>query len=279
MAETTIEWTARALDEYDGNWETCPGCGRELLYVDGVPLHPGFTFNPWWGCEKISPACKNCYAEVWDKRVGGDHWGTNARRFFGDKHWAKPLAWNRHAQELGIRLGVFCMSMGDVFENRHGLGDVRERLFALIEDTPWLEWMLLTKRAENAQWMIPMRWLESPPDVMLGVTVEDQARADQLLPILRDIAWSDKKFISYEPALERVDFQLDGIDLLIAGGESGGKTKRRPMSEDWVRHARDQADVTGTSFFYKQRIDDSGTKIKLPMLDGQQHAALPEELR
>ena len=60
------------------------------------------TFNPWWGCVKVSPACKHCYAEAWAKRVGQAVWGIGAdRRFFGDKHWADPLRWDAAAQAEG----------------------------------------------------------------------------------------------------------------------------------------------------------------------------------
>lgn len=108
------------------------------------------TFNPWWGCEKVSPGCTNCYAATFDKRVGGDHWGAKAgRRFFGDKHWREPEKWNRDAAKSGERHRVFCASMADVFEDRDDLVQPRIRLFHLISETPNLDWLLLTKRPEN----------------------------------------------------------------------------------------------------------------------------------
>src|ERR1700704_5109229 len=70
------------------------------------------TFNPWWGCKKVSPACDNCYAELWAKRMGHQLWGTDApRRFFGDAHWREPLKWNEEAGLAGHRERVFCASM------------------------------------------------------------------------------------------------------------------------------------------------------------------------
>jgi hypothetical protein len=75
------------------------------------------TFNPWWGCVRVSEACRNCYAETWAKRTGFKVWGpTGARRFFGDKHWNQPMKWNRDAEKEGVRTRVFCASMCDVFE-------------------------------------------------------------------------------------------------------------------------------------------------------------------
>src|SRR5688500_18924379 len=105
------------------------------------------TFNPWWGCTRVSAACKHCYAEAWAKRVGKKVWGPKApRRFFGDAHWAGPLKWNREAEEGGIRARVFCASMADVFEARKDLQEPRAQLWKLIEKTPHLDWLLLTKR-------------------------------------------------------------------------------------------------------------------------------------
>jgi len=70
------------------------------------------TFNPVWGCTKVSPGCDHCYAETFDKRVGGNHWGKGApRRLFGDAHWNEPLKWNKKAENEGRTLKVFCGSM------------------------------------------------------------------------------------------------------------------------------------------------------------------------
>src|SRR6267142_6622676 len=85
------------------------------------------TFNPWWGCTRVSPGCEHCYAESWDARWssevhpgrGAEHWGPEApRRFFGETHWNEPRAWNRKALAAGRLHKVFCASMADVFEKR-----------------------------------------------------------------------------------------------------------------------------------------------------------------
>ncbi len=126
------------------------------------------TFNPWHGCEKVSPGCANCYAEAFSKRIGRDIWGRGKpRRFFGDKHWAEPRKWNEDAMRAGERRRVFCASMADVFEADGSLVAHRERLWLLIESTPHLDWLLLTKRPENAAGMAPWRgrW---PANVWLG---------------------------------------------------------------------------------------------------------------
>ena len=80
------------------------------------------TFNPWWGCTKVSEACKHCYAEAFAKRTGHEIWGDAApRRFFADKHWDEPKKWDRDAARDGVRRKVFCASMADVFEDRPDL--------------------------------------------------------------------------------------------------------------------------------------------------------------
>jgi protein gp37 len=107
------------------------------------------TFNPWWGCTKVSPGCKHCYAEAWAKRVGQDVWGARApRRELSEAYWRQPLAWNAKALRTGKRTRVFCASMADVFEDRRDLDARRERLWRLINDTPRLDWLLLTKRPQ-----------------------------------------------------------------------------------------------------------------------------------
>ncbi|WP_296639330.1 DUF5131 family protein [Roseinatronobacter sp.] len=158
------------------------------------------TFNPWWGCTKVSEACKNCYAETWAKRVGQTVWGPKQqRRLMSDQHWKQPLKWDRDAVASGIRPRVFCASIADVFEDRDELHVHRTRLFDLIEQTPQLDWLLLTKRPQNVARMA--RWNDRWPDnVWLGTTVELQSRAEELLPYLEDIP-ARVRFISAEPLL------------------------------------------------------------------------------
>ena len=107
------------------------------------------TFNPWWGCQRVSDGCARCYAEAMAKRTGNPVWGPGARRFFGEKHWQEPVRWNAAAERLSVRRRVFCGSMCDVFEDRPDLVEPRGRLWRLIRATPHLDWLLLTKRPEN----------------------------------------------------------------------------------------------------------------------------------
>lgn len=165
------------------------------------------TFSPWWGCQRVSPGCEHCYAEAWAKRTGHAVWGPKSpRRFFGDKHWEEPLKWNRAAQGTRERRRVFCASMADVFEDRPELVAWRNRLFRLIEDCEWLDWLLLTKRPENMVRMArDLGWVgEWPKNVWAGCTVEDQQRAEERISWIVEVP-AAVRFLSCEPLLSRVD--------------------------------------------------------------------------
>jgi protein gp37 len=214
------------------------------------------TFNPWWGCKKVSPACDNCYAELWAKRMGHQLWGTAApRRFFGEAHWREPLQWNEAAGISGERERVFCASMADVFERRSDLNVERTRLWALIERTPNLDWLLLTKRPQNVERLVP--WNDQwPPNVWLGTSVENQTLAEKRLPFLLKNR-AAVRFLSCEPLLGQLNLRnwfnrsgLCSIDWIIAGGESGGNS--RPMHPDWLVDLLKQCNEFNVPFHFKQ---------------------------
>jgi protein gp37 len=216
------------------------------------------TFNPWWGCAKVSPGCEHCYAEAWAKRVGETVWGTqSSRRHFGEKHWKEPTKWNHDCVMKNLRKRVFCASMADVFEDRNDLNPSRQKLWELILETPHLDWLLLTKRPQNIRRLSP--WQEEwPTNIWLGTTVEDQERANERLPHLLACS-SNKRFLSCEPLLGAVDLspwlearsrKLHPIDWVIAGGESGPGA--RPMLPTWAYSLRDQCKNGGVPFHFKQ---------------------------
>jgi len=235
------------------------------------------TFNIAWGCDKVSPACKHCYAESLAKRYGFDVWGKDKpRRVLADAYWKEPLKWNKAAQAAGKTARVFCSSMADVFEDHPTLATQRARLWPLIKATPWLRWLLLTKRPENVWTMVPEEWLGAwPANVHPGFTAENQEWFDKRIGPARSLAFSSdvRWFVSYEPALGPIDFDgLAGINWLIVGGESGHGA--REMPEAWVRSARNQATTRGVPFFLKQKVE-GGRKVSLPMLDGRQWSEVP----
>lgn len=165
------------------------------------------TLNAWEGCEKISPGCKNCYAATMNHWLhAGENWGPgSARRFFGDEHWSKPLRWNNAARKAGERRRVFCNSIGDVFEDLPELVPHRARLWGLVKNTPDLDWLMLTKRPENFEHLLP--WGANDPwfNVWLGVTAENDEYAKKRIPLLQK-ARAAKRFVSYEPALGPIDW-------------------------------------------------------------------------
>ncbi|MCA7954554.1 phage Gp37/Gp68 family protein [Burkholderia seminalis] len=216
------------------------------------------TFNPWWGCVKVSAACDNCYAETWAKRLGEGLWGPNTpRRFFGDAHWKEPLKWDREAASEKTRRRVFCASMADVFENRPDLIDARHRLLDLIAETPNLDWLLLTKRIHLVRKQLPKGY-EFPKNVWLGTTVEDQATAKKRIKYLLEFSSPSVRFLSCEPLLSALDLSEylvrnekgNRIDWVIAGGESGPRS--RPMDPAWPSALQRQCAKAKVPFHFKQ---------------------------
>lgn len=260
MAETTtIEWTVSG---------------------DGTP---GATFNPWVGCQKVSPGCDHCYAEGWAKRSGLVKWGPGAqRRRTSPANWRKPLKWNAGAEASGIRRKVFCASLADVFDNQVPQ-EWRAALWDLIAATPCLDWLLLTKRPQNIVKMLPYNpFVLAPewpwPNVWLGTTVENQEEADRRISHLLAVP-ATVHFLSCEPLLGPIDITehlwgLPGakccshrphnedckcgwqrrkansrpsIDWCIVGGES--RPKRRPVDLQWMRDLLSQCAAADVPFF------------------------------
>lgn len=182
------------------------------------------TLNPWWGCVKVHTGCRSCYAEAFDKRVGGDHWGNGPRRMILGE-WGKPAKWDREAAEkFGRRARVFCASMCDIFEDYNGpvvdqqgnpvplrdqVGNwtvplLRDRALSIIEHTRNLTWLLLTKRPENIRAMVPRHWLESWPEhVWTGTSPCNQETADACIGHLLMVPGFH--FLSCEPLLGPLD--------------------------------------------------------------------------
>ena len=234
------------------------------------------TFNPWWGCAKVSPACAHCYAETLTNRFGGAVWGPKGqRRFFGIAHWDEPIKWNKEAQRANTRFRVFCASMSDVFEDRRDLDAERVKLWSLIEKTKNLDWLLLTKRPEAVQKLAP--WGEQwPANVWLGTSVENQQWADKRLPQLMAIP-AKVRFLSCEPLLGALDLcrytKKNGIHWIIAGGESGKGS--RPMHPNWVRGLRDFSEKQGIPFHFKQWGNFGPAPKKV---SGQTHFVFPDQI-
>ncbi len=285
------------------------------------------TFNGWIGCTKVSPGCDNCYAAQQDsfRKWTPEGWGAGMpRKHTSAQNWNGPVKWNAREfvqcaacgwrgeldafmrQEagakqsncpscqrdayIGARRRVFCSSLADVFDSE--VDPLwRLELFNLIERTPALDWMLLTKRIGNAKFMLPQRWLHNPlPNVWLGATIVNQEEADRDIVKLLDTP-AAIHFLSMEPLLgpvnlrcctyrepgvpldeERIKHSLDALtgvagfqpkrpalDWVIVGGESGPHA--RPMHPAWAQSLRDQCVAAGVPFHFKQwgewAVDDA----------------------
>lgn len=247
------------------------------------------TFNPWIGCTKVSPACDHCYAErLMDHRMHRAQWGAGKPRVRTSAgNWRQPLKWNakrfmqcedcgwRGEAETPIvgcgacgsielsdaRRRVFCASLADVFDNEVP-NQWRADLFALIDRTPNLDWLLLTKRVGNVLPMLLEIGRERlPVNVWQGISAVNQAEARRDLPKLARLD-ATVRWLSYEPALGELDLferalashgpaqLIEGLDWVIAGGESGPKA--RPIRREWVDLLREQCDQLGVAFFFKQ---------------------------
>lgn len=237
----------------------------------------GHTFNPWWGCMKISEECKHCYALDIAHHYGHKVWGpaeVTPRRFFSESHWLEPLTWNRQALRDGHRHSVFCASMADVYENNLILLEPRERLWRLIETTPWLNWLILTKRPENILAMSPWHTIW-PDNVWIGTSVGLQSRAEERIPHLLQVP-ATVRFLSCEPLIGPIDLTTwaSRLQWVICGGESG--TDARPMNLDWARSLRQQCQSANVAYYFKQiggRYHNSGGS----QLDGQYFQDMPPE--
>lgn len=256
------------------------------------------TFNPWMGCTKVSPACDHCYAERDTKRFGRVQWGAGQPRVrTSAANWKKPLQWNAQhwaqcpqcgwrgtygtpsaprcgrcgSPSLPARRRVFCASLADVFDNEVDPAWRRD-LFDLIELTPNLDWLLLTKRIGNVSRLVADArthdWLAGRRNVWLGATICNQEEADRDIPKLLQVP-AAVRFVSIEPMLGPITLPLDRIGhwnalaiqsnqpwattrlhWVIAGGESG--PNGRPMHPDWARSLRDQCAAAGVPFLFKQ---------------------------
>lgn len=227
------------------------------------------TFNPWLGCNKISPGCDHCYAEVsTPARTMKIIWGVQeTRKRTSASNWHLPVRWkNLHDQffaQHGRRRRVFCASLADVFDNRVD-PQWRDDLWNLVRATPNLDWLILTKRIGNVVSMLPSDWGDGYVNVWLGISVVNQGEADRDIPKL--LATSAKiRWLSMEPLLGPVTLEevfspandirssknaVEQINWVVVGGESG--TQARPMHMDWVDTLHVQCTDFNVRFFFKQ---------------------------
>jgi protein gp37 len=210
------------------------------------------TWNPTTGCDKISPGCKNCYADRMSKRLkamGQDKYKNQFKLTLhpdmlktqadDKKHLAHPLRWKKPRK-------IFVNSMSDLFHVDVPLPFIRD-VFNICLKADWHVFQILTKRAERLLEL--NNQLEWPTNVWMGVSVENMDYTDRIDCLRQTNA--HVKFLSLEPLLGPLpDLNLTGIDWIITGGESGPKC--RPVEADWIRGIRDQCVDQDVPFFFKQ---------------------------
>jgi protein gp37 len=237
------------------------------------------SFNPWWGCTKIAQvegrqsACDFCYAERDSRRWGNDVWGLTApRKFFGDKHWNDPVKWNKKAEKDGQRKRVFTASFGDICEDRRDLDQPRERLMKLVEATPWIDWLFLSKRPWFYSRFFP--WKEWPNNVWAGTTTEDQHWFNHRMDALAKVP-AVLRFVSAEPLFSRIDISahLKNLHWVITGGESGASARFSDIEH--IRDLKDQCVTARIPFFYKQFLLPNRHVDHSPKVDGRTWLEVP----
>ena len=230
------------------------------------------TFNIVWGCAKVNEECKNCYAEAQSKRYGFDVWGPDkSRRILSRKYWKEPLKWNANAIVDNKRALVFCGSMCDWLEDHPTVNEERKKLFPLIKATPWLTWLLLTKRPENMRRLVGEKIntvTELPRNIMLGVSAGTQETYRQMWPRMAGIGHGldIPTFVSLEPLLGPINlgviYSYNSTvimpDWIIIGGESGPKA--RPVEVRWMLDLVKQAKEHDVPIFVKQMGTDWAKK-------------------
>jgi protein gp37 len=226
------------------------------------------TWNPITGCNKISPGCKNCYAERMAKRLklmGAERYRNGFQLTLHTDVVELPLQWKKPRT-------IFVNSMSDLFHERVP-ADFILKVFETMQAAHWHTFQILTKRSERLASLA--RALPWPKNVWMGVSVESQDytfRIDHLRTVPAAV-----RFLSVEPLLSEITrLPLKGIDWVIVGGESGPKC--RPMKAEWAREIRDACLKQEIPFFFKQW---GGVRKKSTgrILDGRTWDEMPEPKR
>lgn len=229
------------------------------------------SWNPVRGCSRISPGCENCYAERQAGRFSGEGWPFHgyASLTSAGSRWTRkvslipdaleePLHWKKPQR-------IFVNSMSDLFHEDLPFEHIAQ-VFEVMIKARWHTFQILTKRAarlvEFRDWWCPGRFVAFPDNVWIGVSVEDQARADERIPFLLQTP-AVVRFLSCEPLLGPVTLcagehpaaepcWLDrkAVGWVIVGGESGPGA--RPMRLDWAQRIVDDCRAAGVAVFCKQ---------------------------
>ena len=233
------------------------------------------VWNPVTGCTKVSEACRNCYAEVMARRLSGmpgskEKYKNGFNPTIHPDCLNEPYSWKKPTM-------CFVVSMGDLFHKQVPIEFI-DSVFDVIENTPQHPYQVLTKRAMRMAWYFSQH-RQIPKNVWLGVTCEDSKYYDRICH-LRGVKDATVKFISCEPLLGNMpDIDLNGIDWVITGGESGSKA--RQTDPNWFRSLRDATLAAHKAFFFKQwgAWGEDGVKRSKykngSLLDGEEWKMMP----
>ena len=226
------------------------------------------TWNPTTGCTKISPGCKNCYAEKFSLRLKalGHRNYTNGFKVTTHEHaldipkkWKKPRT-------------IFVNSMSDLFHEDVPV-DFIHKVFDVMSNTERHQYQILTKRSERLVELSPL--LTWPKNIWMGVSVENNDYTFRISHLKS--CGAAIKFLSLEPLIGPIEnINLDGIDWVIVGGESGKGA--RPIDKTWVTRIRDECLASGTPFFFKQ-WGGVNKKKNGRKLEGRTYDEMPPHLK
>lgn len=319
MKGSKISWTTHTFNPFRGCTKVSAGCAN--CYADAMNHRNPKTLGVWGPNGTRVVAAESAWKEPlkWDREAAARlaNWERAVRLATSEYDCVLPYE----------RPRVFCASLADVFEDWQGpmvdssgkkldhsgvwlfrgnpaydpltMSAVRDRLGRLIQDTPNLDWLLLTKRPEHvanmmADHMFGVRGdgsLAIPNNVWIGTSVENQQAADERIPHLLKVP-ARVRFLSCEPLLGPVEFScvskrsdavqqlgkkaLDGIHWVIVGGESSPNA--RPMHPNWARSLRDQCQAAGVAFHFKQWGEWApieGHRVMVPKAKGGNYGLLP----
>lgn len=200
------------------------------------------TWNPVTGCSKVSQGCKHCYAERMAKRLvamGNPRYINGFKVTLHEDLVDLPFSWKKPRK-------VFVNSMSDLFHEEVPLEFI-QKVFSTMNNTPQHTYQILTKRSNRLRELSP--FLNWTPNIWMGVSVEN-SDVEYRIDDLRETG-ALIKFLSCEPLLGPLQgMNLDNIDWVIVGGESGPKA--RPIKEDWVWDIKLQCERNNVAFFFKQ---------------------------
>lgn len=225
------------------------------------------TWNPTTGCDKLSAGCKFCYAEVMARRLkamGVEKYAKEFELAIHEDELKTPYTWKKSRM-------VFVNSMSDLFHKDVPIEFI-QKVFRVMKENPQHVFQILTKRADVLLFYDKEGLLDWTHNIWMGVSVENKTFMNRI-DLLRQTK-ARTKFLSCEPLIGPLpDMNLNGIDWVIVGGESGRKP--RPMKKEWVIDIKEQCKKKDVAFFFKQW---GGTNKKKTgnLLNGRKYLEMPE---